>query len=75
MIEPVRRIDFDDYTEYVPATITILLMCLTYNIGIGITAGFIFYVILKTITGRWREVHPGMWILSAISAIYYIFHP
>ena len=75
MIEPVRRIDFDDYTEYVPAMITILLMCLTYNIGIGITTGFIFYVILKTITGRWREVHPGMWILSAISAIYYIFHP
>lgn len=75
MIEPVKNINFDDYTEYIPAVLTILLMSFTYNIGTGITAGFIFYVIIKILTGRWREIHTGMWILAAISVIYYVFHP
>ncbi len=75
MIEPVTKIDFSDYTEYIPAVLTILLMSFTYNIGIGITAGFIFYVLIKVLAGRVKEIHPGMWILAAISSVYYIFHP
>ncbi len=73
MLEPIRHIDFDDPTEYLPAFLTIALMCFTYHIGIGMTAGFILYPLFKLVTGRVREVHPGLWVLTAISVAYYVF--
>src|ERR1700686_2548333 len=47
MVAPVVKIDFDDYTEAIPAFTVISLMSFTYNIGVGITAGLILYPILK----------------------------
>ena len=43
MLAPTTRIKFDDYTEQVPAFAVVALMSFTYNIGIGITAGFVLY--------------------------------
>jgi AGZA family xanthine/uracil permease-like MFS transporter len=73
MLAPIRKVDFDDLTEYLPAFLTIALMCFTYHIGIGMTAGFILYPLFKLVTGRAREIHPGMWILTALSVVYYLF--
>jgi AGZA family xanthine/uracil permease-like MFS transporter len=75
MIAPVLKIDFDDYTELIPAFTVIALMSFTYNIGVGITAGLILYPLFKLAAGRWREVHPGLWMLSALSILFYIFYP
>ncbi len=75
MIRPVVRIDFDDYTELVPAFLTIVFMCFTYNIGVGMTSGLIAYPVLKTVTGRLREVTAGMWILAVLSLSFYVFYP
>jgi len=75
MIRPITRIDFDDYTELVPAFLTIVLMSFTYNIGVGMTAGLIAYPLLKTLSGRHREVPGGMWILAALSLSFYVFYP
>ncbi len=75
MIGPVTRIPFDDYTELVPAFLTIATMSFTYNIGVGMTAGLVTYPLLKVGTGRWREVPAGLWVLAAISLSYYIFFP
>lgn len=75
MISPVTRIPFDDYTELVPAFLTIATMSFTYNIGVGMTAGLVTYPLLKACTGRWREVPAGLWVLAAISLSYYIFFP
>jgi AGZA family xanthine/uracil permease-like MFS transporter len=75
MISPVTRIDFTDYTELVPAFLTIVLMSFTYNIGVGMTAGLIAHPLLKTVSGRTREVPPGMWILAALSLSFYVFYP
>jgi len=58
-----------------PAFLTIILMMFTFNIGVGITAGFISYVVLKTATGNIRDIHGGMWILALLSLTFYLFYP
>ncbi len=75
MISAIIHIDFNDHTEWLPAFVTIVLMVFTYNLGIGITAGFVMYPLFKLLTGRANEVHPGMWGLFAISIIFYCFFP
>jgi AGZA family xanthine/uracil permease-like MFS transporter len=75
MIRPVTRIDFEDYTELIPAFLTIVLMSFTYNIGVGMTAGLIAHPLLKTLSGRHGEVPRGMWVLAALSLSFYIFYP
>jgi AGZA family xanthine/uracil permease-like MFS transporter len=75
MISPVTRIDFSDTTELIPAFLTIVLMSFTYNIGVGMTAGLITYPLLKTVSGRTREVTAGMWVLAALSLSFYLFYP
>ena len=75
MLEPVTKIKFDDFTELVPAFAVIALMSFTYNIGVGITAGFVLYPFAKVVAGRWREVKPGLWVLAALSLLFFIFYP
>jgi AGZA family xanthine/uracil permease-like MFS transporter len=75
MIRPVTQIDFEDYTELIPAFLTIALMSFTYNIGVGMTAGLIAYPLLKVLGGRGGEVTGGMWVLAALSLSFYVFYP
>lgn len=75
MVEPVTRIRFDDFTELVPAFATVCLMAFTYNIGVGMTAGFLLYPFCKVISGRARELRSGMWVLFALSLAFYAFYP
>jgi AGZA family xanthine/uracil permease-like MFS transporter len=75
MLGPVTSLKFDDFTELIPSFAVIVLMSFTYNIGIGITAGFVLYPLCKLIAGRAREVRPGLWVLSAISLLFFIFYP
>ncbi len=75
MINPIRSIDFSDYTELIPAFLTVVLMIFTYNIGVGMTAGLLAWPLLKTLDNRFREVPAGMWIFAALSALFYLFYP
>lgn len=75
MIQPVTQLDFDDFTELIPAFITIVLMIFTYNIGVGMTAGMITHVLLKTCAGRAGEVRAGMWVLALLSVLLFVFLP
>ena len=75
MLSLIAKIDFSDYSEWIPAFITISLMSFTYNLGIGITAGFIVYPIMKIGSGHARQIDPGMWLLAAVSLLFYIFYP
>jgi AGZA family xanthine/uracil permease-like MFS transporter len=74
MIESVVKIDFNDYTEVIPAFTVIALMSFTYNIGVGITAGLVLYPLFKLAAGRAREVHAGLWMLCALSLLFYVFY-
>ena len=75
MISPVSDIRFDDLTEAIPAFATLVLMSFTYNLGIGMTAGFVLYPLVKLVAGRGREISPGLWVLFAFSALFFIFYP
>ena len=75
MIQPITRLDFKDHTELIPAFMTIVLISFTYNIGVGVTAGLILYPLIKILTGRVREVPPALWVLSAVSLLFYAVYP
>ena len=73
MISPLTKVNFDDFTELMPAFLTVVLMIFTYNIGVGMTAGFIAYPLMKLATGRIGEMKGGMWVLALLSMSYFLF--
>jgi AGZA family xanthine/uracil permease-like MFS transporter len=75
MLESAGKLEFGDYTELAPAFLTIVMMLFTFNIGVGITAGFISWVTFKALTGRFREIRGGMAALAALSLTFYLFYP
>lgn len=75
MLAPITRIDFTDYTESIPAFAVVSLMCFTYNIAVGITAGFLLYPFCKVVQGKAREIKAGMWALAVLSLLFFIFYP
>jgi AGZA family xanthine/uracil permease-like MFS transporter len=75
MLAPITRINFDDFTESIPAFATVILMSFTFNIAIGITAGFVLYPICKLVSGRARELKPGLLVLSVLSLLFFVFYP
>lgn len=75
MMSPITEIKFNDLTEALPAFCVIVLMSFTYNLGIGMTGGFVTYPLVKILAGRAREVAAGMWVLAGMSALFFIFYP
>lgn len=73
MIEPIRNINFSDYTESIPAFICIITMPLAYSISDGILLGMISYVVLNTISGQFKKITPTMYILALLFVLKYIF--
>jgi AGZA family xanthine/uracil permease-like MFS transporter len=69
MISPIMKIDLNDFTEAIPAFLTIIMMPLTYSIAQGIVFGMLSYVILKLLTGRHKEVKPIMYIIAVLFII------
>ena len=75
MLAPITRIQFDDFTELIPAFAVVALMSFTYNIGIGMTAGFVLYPFCKLVAQRTKEVKPGLWVLATLSLLFFVFYP
>jgi adenine/guanine/hypoxanthine permease len=75
MAQSIRHIPVTDPSEFIPAFLTMVLMVFTFNIGIGMTVGFIAYPLLKSLSGKAREVTPGMWFLGALSVAFYAVAP
>ena len=73
MLGAVRKIDFDDPTEAVPAFLIIVLIVFTYNIANGLTAGLIVHPLLKFTAGRRRDVSAGSVALALVCLVYYAF--
>jgi adenine/guanine/hypoxanthine permease len=66
MLEPIKEIELVDYTEAIPAFITLIMMPLTYSIADGIAFGMISYVIIKLAAGKAKEIHIATYIISAL---------
>lgn len=72
MITPITKIKLDDFTESVPAFLTMVTMPFAYSIAEGISVGMITYVILKVCTGKHKEVSAVMYVLALIFALRYL---
>ena len=66
MLTSVVGIDFDDFSEAIPAYITIIAMPFCYSISEGISFGIISYVILNVLTGKREKISLLMYILAVI---------
>ncbi|HEY6970784.1 MAG TPA: NCS2 family permease [Candidatus Angelobacter sp.] len=75
MLAPMTRIDFSDYTESIPAFAVVTLMCFSFNIAVGITAGFVLYPICKLAAGKPGQIKPALWVLTGLSLLFFIFYP
>lgn len=75
MMRELTEIDWNDIAEATPAALTALIMPFTYSIANGLAFGFISYVVLKTLTGRVREIHPATWLVAALFVVRYAFFP
>lgn len=73
MLEPVRRIPFDDFAESIPAFICIIMMPFSYSISNGILLGMIAYVVLNIVCGNFKRLTPTMYILAILFVLKYIF--
>lgn len=73
MASSIKDIPFDDFSEAIPAYITIMTMPLTYSIADGILLGIISYVLLNLICGKLNKLSPGMYILAVLFILKYIF--
>ncbi|MFF1966910.1 NCS2 family permease [Streptomyces sp. NPDC058232] len=75
LMAQVRHIDWERYEVAIPAFLTIAVMPFTYSITNGIGAGFLAYVVIKTVLGKAREVHWLLWGTSALFAVYFAIDP
>ncbi|MYZ44426.1 NCS2 family permease [Schauerella aestuarii] len=73
MMRELIDIDWNDVAEATPAALTALVMPFTYSIANGLAFGFISYVVLKTATGRMREIHPATWLVAVLFVLRYAF--
>ena len=73
MVSAIKEIDFEDFTEGLPAFMCIIMMPFTYSIANGVAAGIIFYTLLKVLTGKAKNVHWMMYLLFVLVVVRYIF--
>ena len=73
MVSGITQIDFSDFTEAFGPFVMIMFTAFAGSIAAGIAAGILAYVFIKTATGRFKEVHPGMYILSIPLILYFIY--
>lgn len=71
----IIKLNFEDITEYATAFIIICTMIFTYNIGTGVILGFLIYPLIKLLCGKQKQTNPTMWILFALSILYFIVYP
>ena len=72
MAEQIKNVDFDDFSESIPAFVCMLMMPLTYSISNGILIGMITYVLMNMICGKFKKLSPAMYILAALFILKYI---
>ena len=66
MMSPIKEIDLSDFTEAIPAFLTIVMMPFAYSIAQGIVFGMVSYVVLKLITGKHKDISVVMYVLALL---------
>ncbi len=71
MFTLVKDIPVADFEDGLPALLTMILMPLTYDITVGIGAGFISWVLIKVVRRKFGEIHPLMWVVTIAFLIFF----
>ena len=72
MMEQVKNIPFDDFSESIPAFVCMIMMPLTYSISNGILIGMITYVLMNMICGKFKKLSPAIYVLAVLFILKYI---
>ena len=72
MAEQIKNVNFDNFSESIPAFVCMIMMPLTYSISNGILIGMITYVLMNMICGKFKKLSPAMYILAALFILKYI---
>lgn len=75
MLREITTIEWNDITEATPAVLTAMVMPFTYSIANGLAFGFISYVVLKAVTGKFRDIHMATLLVAVLFVIKYAFFP
>ncbi|MFC8681203.1 NCS2 family permease [Microbacterium ureisolvens] len=75
MMSQIRFIDFSDFSILLPVFLAVTVMPLTYSIANGIGAGFIAWVVVRSLSGKAREISPLLWIVAAGFVLYFARGP
>jgi len=73
MTESIGRVQWSDFTEAIPAFVTLLATPLTFSIATGLSLGVISYTLVKVAAGKFRDVSVVIWILTALFILRYIY--
>ena len=71
MLEAMRHIHYDDITESMPAFMCVAFTVLAGNIANGICTAILFYLVMKAAAGKVKEIHVFMYLLGAVSVLYF----
>jgi len=72
MMGSIKKVNFDDVTEYLPAFVCVVISIFSFNAGNGIAAAMLVYGFLKLATGRYKEDHWSVYLIS-FAMIYYFY--
>ena len=75
MMTQIKGIEWNDLGIALPAFLTIILMPFTYNITVGIGAGFVSHVLIRGLQGKGKEVHWLLWLISGLFMVYFLTSP
>ena len=75
MVSQIRFIDFTEFSIVLPVFLTIIVMPLTYSIANGIGAGFITWVLVRSFSGKAREISPLLWVVAAGFLVFFVRGP
>lgn len=66
------KVSATDLTDLIPATLVLVCTLLWGNFGTGIAAGLLAFVVVKVLAGKWRDIHPGMWVMTPFLVYFFI---
>ncbi|WKB37428.1 SulP family inorganic anion transporter [Terrilactibacillus sp. S3-3] len=72
MLGNVRFINFNDFSEYFPSFLIIIMIPLSYNISSGMAFGFISYIIIKILCGKWKQLNSAILIVGTLFLLNFI---
>jgi adenine/guanine/hypoxanthine permease len=75
MVAQIRELEWTDFSSALPVFLTIIVMPLTYSIANGIGVGFLSWVLIRSLSGKAREISPLLWIVAAGFVLFFVRGP